>query len=144
LEDFAMSGPDVDLSQIRGDWTFHIKYLTNAIDQTIKRQLELSVEARIDAAELKQLVQKQADIWRAVTAGSDSDGVISTTDSRLQEFIDVSRQTKEPCDAYEESEGLGGSGNFTDLPAEHFTEACRQVRALCDDLEMMREQRPAA
>ena len=28
----------VDLSQIRGDWKFHMDYLQNAIEQTLKRQ----------------------------------------------------------------------------------------------------------
>ena len=35
-----MSEQGVDLSQIRGDWKFHIDYLTNAINWTMKRQLE--------------------------------------------------------------------------------------------------------
>jgi hypothetical protein len=138
-----MSESQVDLSQIRGDWAFHMNYLTNAIEQTVKRQLKLMDEAGVSAGEIEQLVKKQAGIWQAVIADSDSDGVIPTADSRVQEFIEVSRQTKPLCDAYEEAEGLSGACYVTDSPAEQFTEACRQVRGLCDDLEMMREQRPA-
>jgi hypothetical protein len=137
-----MSGSQVDLSQIRGDWSFHMKFLINAIDQTVKRQLGLIDEAGLSGSDIEQLVKKQAGLWQALTANADSAGIIPTGDSRLHDFIDVSRQTKKPCDAYEESGELGGSCNVTDLPAEQFTESCRQVRALCDDLEMMREQRP--
>lgn len=32
-----MSSDKVDLSQIRGDWDFHSRYVTNAMDQTLKR-----------------------------------------------------------------------------------------------------------
>ena len=32
-----MSEHKVDLSQIRGDWHFHTRYVTNAMDQTLKR-----------------------------------------------------------------------------------------------------------
>ena len=35
------------------------------------------------------------------------------------------------------------AGDPGDLKLEEFTEAARQVRGLCDDLEMMREQAPA-
>ena len=32
-----MSSDKVDLSQIRGDWDFHSRYVTNAMEQTLKR-----------------------------------------------------------------------------------------------------------
>ena len=138
------STPDVDFSQIRGDWTFHMNYLTNAISQTVSRQQRMLGDAGPVSDELKALVAKQGELWAALTGAADAKGVIPLdADSPLQVFIETSRATKGPCDAFEEANGLGGSTNFTDAPGEHFTEACRQIRALCDDLEMMREQRPA-
>ena len=138
-----MSGPNVDFSQIRGDWTFHMKYVTNAISQTVSRQQDMLGDAGAVGAKLEELVARQAQLWAELGSAADDKGIIPLgNDSALQTFIDASRETKEACDAFEEANGLGGSLNFTDTPAEHFTEACRQVRALCDDLEMMREQRP--
>jgi hypothetical protein len=32
-----VSSDKVDLSQIRGDWDFHSRYVTNAMEQTLKR-----------------------------------------------------------------------------------------------------------
>jgi hypothetical protein len=83
-----MSEVATDLPQIRGDWSFHMSYVQNAIEQTMKRQLKL---------------------WDELKAGANSDGQISVdNDELLDEFI----------------------------------EACRQTRALMDDLQLMREQKP--
>jgi hypothetical protein len=141
-----MTERQVDLSQIRGDWHFHINYLANAIDATIRRSLTLwdAVQGEADAEHVGQLVKRQAEIWGQVTADRDSQGTIKTDGSLLDEFMEVCRSTKEPCDALEVAKGAGGSSSIYDTTLEQFTEACRQARGFCDDLEMMRDQRPAA
>jgi hypothetical protein len=83
-----MSEHKVDLSQIRGDWHFHCRYVTNAMEQTLKR------------------LQKT---WRAVKAKSAAPGEMSMDSALLEEFL----------------------------------EACRQTRALTDDINLMRETQPA-
>ncbi len=124
----------VDLSQIRGDWKFHMDYLQNAIEQTLKRQQkywgELSDDAGIDES-----VRQQHQLWGELKAGANDKGTISTTDGVMEQFIAACRGSKEVCDAYQDK-------NESET-AEEFAEACRQARALCDDLEMMKEQRPA-
>lgn len=139
-----MTEPQVDLSQIRGDWSFHINYLTNAIDATIRRSLTLwdAVQGEADAAQVGKLVKRQAEIWGRVTADRDSNGAIKTGSSLLDEFMEVCRSTKEPCDALEVAKGAAGSSSIYDTKLEQFTETCRQARGFCDDLEMMRDQRP--
>ena len=128
-----MSEGEVDLSQIRGDWKFHMDYVQNATDQTLKRQLkywnELGDNADIDAA-----VSQQARIWADLNANANEKGTISTTDGRLEEFISACRDAKARSDTYQDN----GDSELV----EEFAEACRQTRALCDDLEMMMEQRP--
>lgn len=123
----------VDLSQIRGDWKFHMDYLQNAVEQTLKRQRRywqgLGDNADIDAS-----VQQQNKLWADLQAGSNDKGTISTTDGTLEEFIEVCRGSKALCDAYQDQ-------NDSD-DADEFAEACRQARGLCDDFEMMKEQRP--
>jgi hypothetical protein len=83
-----MSEHKVDLSQIRGDWHFHCRYVTNAMEQTLKR------------------LQKT---WRAVNAKSTAAGEMSMDPVLLEELL----------------------------------EACRQTRALTDDINLMRETQPA-
>ena len=128
-----MSESGVDLSQIRGDWKFHMDYVQNAVDQTLKRQVknwgELGGDTAIDAA-----VTRQVEIWAALKGEANDKGTIPTTDGRLEEFIAACREAKPLCDACEDKDE-------SEL-AEEFTEACRQTRALCDDLEMMIGQRP--
>jgi hypothetical protein len=128
-----MSEGKVDLSQIRGDWKFHMDYVQNATDQTMKRQLkywgELSNDAGIDAD-----ISQQARIWSDLNANANEKGTIPTTDGRLEEFISACRDAKSRSDTYQD--------NGDSALVEEFSEACRQVRALCDDLEMMMEQRP--
>ena len=128
-----MSEGEVDLSQIRGDWKFHIDYIQNAIDRTLERVektwASLGNDADIDAA-----VKKQLENWAACKAGANDKGTISTTDGQMELFIASLRDAKPLCDAYEdrdESENV-----------EEFAEACRQARSLCDDLELMKGQRP--
>jgi len=123
----------VDLSQIRGDWKFHMDYVQNAIAQTLKRQLtdwaKLGNDLEIDAS-----VKEQNRIWAELNSGANAGGTISTTDGLLEQFIAACRASKPLCDAYQD--------RHSEADAEEFAEACRQVRALCDDLEMMKGQRP--
>ena len=128
-----MSEDGVDLSQIRGDWKFHMDFLQNAVEQTLKREAKswaaLGGDATIDAN-----VQAQQTLWTDLKAGANDAGTINTTDGKMEEFIVASLASKPICDAYEDGNGSEA--------VEEFTEACRQARALCDDLEMMKGQRP--
>ena len=139
-----MSGQQqVDLSQIRGDWYFHMKYLMNAIERTLERQKKLWEELGEDDADIASVIGEQARIWQELTAKKNDKGVIPVGDALIDEFIDKSKETKPLCDAYEEANDLAASYYHTDTTAERFTEACRQVRSLCEDLVMMREQAPS-
>jgi hypothetical protein len=82
-----MSEHKVDLSQIRGDWHFHCRYVTNAMDQTLKR------------------LQKT---WRALNARAPAAGEVPVDGVLMEEFL----------------------------------EACRQTRALTDDIRLMSEAKP--
>ena len=128
-----MSESGVDLSQIRGDWKFHIDYLQNAVDRTLERQAKYRVVLGEDAA-LGTAVDDQARRWAALRAAADARGTIPTADEQLPEFIAACRDAKPLCDALQDRDD--GEN------AEEFAEACRQLRALCDDLEMMIGQRP--
>jgi len=139
-----MSEPQVDLSQIRGDWTFHMNYVANAITQTLARAVRLGKESEIGDAAINDSLDRQVALWEELKASPTDKSPIPVGDSRVQEFIELSRNTKAPCDRLEEAEGLGGSSSIYDTALEQFTEACRQVRGLCDDLEMMREQAPGS
>ena len=46
---------EVDLSQIRGDWDFHSRYVTNAMEQTLKR-------VNKDWRELKKASRKKGQV----------------------------------------------------------------------------------
>jgi hypothetical protein len=131
-----MSEQGVDLSQIRGDWKFHMDFLTNAITQTMKRQMKDwgEVSASANNAGLEQAMARQDALWNELLANANDKGTIPTADSKVDEFIAVCREAKAVCDEYQDS-------NDGEL-VEEFTEACRQTRGLCDDLEMMRDQRP--
>ena len=124
----------VDLSQIRGDWKFHMDYLQNAIEKTLIRQRQYWAELGGDAG-IEESVQAQNKLWNDLKAGANDKGTISTTDGVMEEFISACRASKEICDTWQDA-------NDSE-PAEEFAETCRQVRALCDDLEMMKGQRPA-
>lgn len=124
------------LSQIRGDWKFHMDYLTNAITQTLKRQERLwrELDSSVRSPEVDEAVQQQQKLWSELIDGSDDAGTIPLTDNLLNEFIDACRSARPVCD--------GVLDESDSLQVEEFSEACRQARGLCDDLEMMREQRP--
>ncbi len=128
-----MSEGAIDLSQIRGDWKFHIDYLQNAVDRTLERQLRCRGAADGDAA-IDAAVDDQARRWADLRAGADGNGTIPTADGQLTAFIAACRDAKPLCDALQDRDAGAA--------AEEFTEACRQLRALCDDLEMMIGQRP--
>lgn len=83
-----MSEAGVDLSAIRGDWDFHARYVTKALDQTLKRV---------------------AKSWRALKAKAPAAGQVPVDGALMEEFI----------------------------------EACRQTRALTDDILLLQETRPA-
>ena len=68
-----MSDQEVDFSQIRGDWFFHMNYLINALEQTQKRQ---------------------AKLWRQIKAARNDDGALPVDQDHLMEdFIDAVRMT---------------------------------------------------
>ena len=131
-----MSEEQVDLSQIRGDWYFHMNYVTNAITNTLKRQKSLwgELDSGVRDPDVDEAVQQQQKLWGQLIDSSDSKGVIPLTDQLLNDYIDACRSTKAACD--------GVLDKSDSQSVEEFSEACRQVRALCDDLEMMRETRP--
>lgn len=128
-----MSEGAVDLSQIRGDWKFHMDYLQNAIDQTMKRQVQRWGDLG-DDEEIDNAVAEQSRIWGELIANANDKGTIPTADGRIEAFITACRGAKARCDAYEDK--------VDSVTVEEFSEAGRQVRALCDDLEMMKDQRP--
>ena len=80
--------PVVDLGAIRGDWNFHARYVTNALEQTLKRANKL---------------------WRDLKASSTTVDEVPMDGDLMEEFI----------------------------------EACRQTRALTDDILLLRDTKPA-
>ncbi len=83
-----MSESAVKVDAIRGDWNFHARYVTNALEQTLKRMTKL---------------------WKALKANSPADGEVPMDDPLIEEFV----------------------------------EACRQTRALTDDVILLQEIKPA-
>ena len=79
-----MSEPTVDLGAIRGDWAFHARYVTNSLEQTLKRLHKY---------------------WRSLKRQAPVAGQVPMDGPLMDEFI----------------------------------EACRQTRALTDDVLLMRE-----
>ncbi len=73
------SEKEVDLSQIRGDWDFHSRYVTNAMEQTLKR---LNKTWR----ELKKQSRKKDQV--------PVDGLL------MEEFMECCAQTRALCDDY--------------------------------------------
>jgi hypothetical protein len=134
-----MSEQGADLSQIRGDWHFHMKFLANAITQTMKRQVSswADLKSGVSDDSIDQAVSREADMWSEIKSKIDDQGAVNVGTDLIPEFINVCRDTFPACDALVEA------GDPADLKLEEFTEAARQVRGLCDDLEMMREQAPA-
>jgi hypothetical protein len=139
-----MSEPAVDFSQIRGDWYFHLNYLNEAVDNTLKRAVKLwqEVGKEANAPEIGKLLDRQVEAWAKLNAQKGAKGEISIHSPLMDEFFAAAQATKALCDALEETKGLGGSASIYDTQLEHFTEALRQARGFVPDLEMMREQKP--
>lgn len=74
-----MSSGKVDLSQIRGDWDFHSRYVTNAMDQTLKR------------------VNKY---WKELKKGGTKKGQVQVDGELMEEFIEACYQAKALTDDY--------------------------------------------
>ncbi len=82
-----MSEQKVDLTQIRGDWVFHCRYVTQAMEQTLKRLHKT---------------------WRVLKANAPAAGQVPMSGPLMEDFL----------------------------------EACRQTRALTDDIQLMEETQP--
>ncbi len=74
-----MSEKAVDLGQIRGDWDFHARYVTNAMEQTLKRANKY---------------------WRALKSKSPAKGRVPVDTQLMEEFIESCRQTRALCDDF--------------------------------------------
>jgi hypothetical protein len=74
-----VSSEKVDLSQIRGDWDFHSRYVTNAVEQTLKR------------------VNKT---WKQLKAASRKKGQVPVDGALMEEFMEACAQTRALCDDY--------------------------------------------
>ena len=133
-----MSEQGADLSQIRGDWYFHMNFLANAITQTMKRQVSSWADLKAEVSDdgIDQAVSREAEMWAEITSKLDDKGAIPIGSDLIPQFITTCRDTFPACDALVEA------GDPADQKLEEFCEAARQVRGICDDLEMMREQAP--
>lgn len=75
-----MSGEkEVDLSQIRGDWDFHSRYVTNAMEQTLKRLNKT---------------------WRELKKKSRKKDQVPVDGDLMEEFMECCAQTRALCDDY--------------------------------------------
>lgn len=74
-----MSSDKVDLSQIRGDWDFHSRYVTNAMEQTLKRANKY---------------------WRELKKASRKKGQVPVDGLLMEEFIEACMQTRALTDDY--------------------------------------------
>lgn len=74
-----MSSDKVDLSQIRGDWDFHSRYVTNAMEQTLKRANKY---------------------WRELKKTSRKKGQVPVDGQLMEEFIEACMQTRALTDDY--------------------------------------------
>lgn len=135
---------EVDFSQIRGDWHFHMNFLANAVKQSLVRAQKMwgEVESEAGSPAIGELVTKLGDAWSGLEGTATDKDRIDIASAVLDEFMDLCTQSKEACDSLEEAKDLSGSASIYDTPLEQFTEAMRQVRSFNDDLVMMREQKP--
>lgn len=74
-----MSSEEVDLSQIRGDWDFHARYVTNAMEQTLKRQIKL---------------------WKELKKASKKKGQVPVDSLLMEDFSEACRQTRALTDDF--------------------------------------------
>jgi len=135
---------EVDFSQIRGDWHFHLNFLANAVKQSLVRAQKMwgEVESEAGSEAIGELVAKLGDAWSRLESAATEKDRIDIASPVVDEFMELCTATKGPCDDLEATQGLGGSASIYDTPLEQFTEAMRQVRSFNDDLVMMREQKP--
>ena len=74
-----MSSDKVDLSQIRGDWDFHSRYVTNAMEQTLKRTKKY---------------------WKELKKSSKKKGQVPVDGELMEEFIEAIMQARAMTDDY--------------------------------------------
>jgi hypothetical protein len=74
-----VSSDKVDLSQIRGDWDFHSRYVTNAMEQTLKR------------------VNKY---WKELKKAPGKKGQVPVDGQLMEEFIEAVMQARALTDDY--------------------------------------------
>ena len=74
-----MSGDKVDLSQIRGDWDFHSRYVCNAMEQTLKRTNKY---------------------WKELKKASKKKGQVPIEGPLMEEFIEACMQTRAITDDF--------------------------------------------
>jgi len=72
-----MPEPTVDLGAIRGDWDFHARYVTNGMEQTLKRLHKY---------------------WRSLKRKAPAAGQVPMHGELMDEFIEACRQTRSLCD----------------------------------------------
>jgi hypothetical protein len=78
-ESTRVSGNKVDLTQIRGDWDFHSRYVCNAMEQTLKRTNRF---------------------WKALKKASSKKGQVPVDGLLMDEFIEVCMQTRAITDDF--------------------------------------------
>jgi hypothetical protein len=74
-----VSSDKVDLSQIRGDWDFHSRYVTNAMEQTLKRTNKY---------------------WKELKKASKKKGQVPVDGELMEEFIEAVMQARAMTDDY--------------------------------------------
>jgi hypothetical protein len=74
-----VSSDKVDLSQIRGDWDFHSRYVTNAMEQTLKRTNKY---------------------WKELKKASKKKGQVPVDGELMEEFIEAIMQARAMTDDY--------------------------------------------
>jgi len=74
-----VSGDKVDLSQIRGDWDFHSRYVCNAMEQTLKRANKY---------------------WKELKKASKKKGQVPVEGQLMDEFIEACMQTRAITDDF--------------------------------------------
>lgn len=132
----SLNAPSDDLPQIRGDWAFHMNYVANAVTQTINRQVKNWDALGMDNDAVDASVRQQSQLWEQLAGDLNELGTIKPENS--EDFCATCRGAKDMLDQLEVDNGAGGSGSFQDTPLEQFTEAARQLRGLCDDLDLLK------
>jgi hypothetical protein len=136
-----MNEPQVDFSAIRGDWHFHMNYVSHAISMTLARGMKYWADLGSSSPPpgLDATVKRLAATWGTVASDLDAKGSVRIESPVVSDFIDACRSTRAPCDAWT-SQSAGEPRVLANV--KEFAEACRQLRGLCDDLDLMRAQKP--